>query len=166
MSTFRSVVEAEQLNGKPKKNRPFQKIQPLSLVWNSVRVFIFWKGRFFFGFPFSCSASTALRNVDTASYMILFSLFNFIVLLLFSSSTLLLSWVISLSITVYYIRQFRRLVTSGNTSTKVADNEVSSTGSHYSWTPLQSVKGLPSYSSVPHDRTDTYKASLFFELVA
>ena len=93
--------------------------------------------------------------------MLFSSLWNLTVLLLLSPRTLLLSWMISFSINVCYTQEFRRLATSGNTVTTLAYNEVGSTGSWYSSTPLQVVKCVLSSSSVPHDRTDAHTLSIF-----
>ena len=71
-----------------------------------------------------------------------------------------------LVITDRYTGGFRRLSTSGNTSAKLADNEIVSTGFWYSSNPLQDIKGMSSSSSVAHDRTDAYKASVFYRFVA
>ena len=54
---------------------------------------------------------------------------------------------------------------SGSTAAKSSDNEVGSTGSRYSLTPFQNVKCMSSYSSIPHDLTDAYKASIFSRFV-
>ena len=72
----------------------------------------------------------------------------------------------SLSITFRSIQEFRRLTTSGNTSTKLVDNELWSTGSCYSSTTFQSGKGMSSSFSITHDRTDAYKGSIFDGFVA
>ena len=72
----------------------------------------------------------------------------------------------SLSITVRYTQEFRRLAISGNTAAKLADNEVGSTGSRYSSTPFQLGKGMLSSSSVPHDCKDAYKSYIFSGFVA
>ena len=45
-------------------------------------------------------------------------------------------------------------------------NELGSTGYRYSSNPFQYGKGMVSSSSVPHDRTDAYKASIFSGFVA
>ena len=58
------------------------------------------RGRFFKGSIY-CSISTTLWNVDTASSILLPSLWNLTVLLLLSSSTLFLSLVFSFSITAH-----------------------------------------------------------------
>ena len=119
------------------------------------------RGRFSWGPPFCCFASTKLWNVDTASYMLFYILWNLTVLFLSSLRNLLLSWVMSLSITVCYTWEFRRLATSRNTAANLADNELGPTGFWYSSTPFQSRKGMSYSSSVPHDRTDEYKSSIF-----
>ena len=93
--------------------------------------------------------------------MLLSSLRNLTVLLLLSPRTLLLSWVMSLSITVCYTQEFRRLATSGNTAAKLADNEVGPRESWYSPTPFQVGKCMSSSSYLPHDCTYAYKASIF-----
>ena len=67
----------------------------------------------------------------------------------------------SLSITVRSTREWRSLVASGNTAAKLADNKVGSTGSWYSSTPFQIGKGMLSYSSMPCERKNAYKASIF-----
>ena len=69
-------------------------------------------------------------------------------------------------ITVRSMPEFRRLSTSGNTSAKFDDNELGFTGSRHSPTPFQSGKGISSSSSVPYNRTDAYKASIFSGFVA
>ena len=98
--------------------------------------------------------------------MILSRLWNLTVFLLLSSRTLLLSWVVSFSITVLSEWGFRKLSTSRNTATKLADNDVESTGYRYSSTPFHDGKGmLPSYS-LPHDRTDEYTAPIFSGFMA
>ena len=71
-----------------------------------------------------------------------------------------------MSTTALSTQEFSKLSTSGNTAEKFSDNEIGSTGSGYSSNPLQSVKCVSSYSSVPHDCTDAYKASVFSGLVA
>ena len=121
---------------------------------------------FSWGTPFCCSASNTLYNVDTPSSILLFILWNLIVSLLLYHRTLLLSWVMSLSITVHYTQEFRSFSTSGNTDTKLDDNEVGSTGSRYLSTPFQDGKGMTSSSSVPHKHTDAYKAAVFYRFVA
>ena len=98
--------------------------------------------------------------------MLLSRLWNLEVFLLSSPKTLLLYWVMSLSITVRSTREFRRLSTSGNTATKLADNEVGSTGSRYSSTRFQDEKGMSTSSSVPNDCMDANKASIFSGFVA
>ena len=98
--------------------------------------------------------------------MLLSSLWNLSVSLLLSPRTLLLSWLISLSITVHSTRYFRRLATSGNTAANLDDNELGSTESWYSSTPFQYGKIMSPYSSVPHACTDAYKASIFSGFVA
>ena len=71
-----------------------------------------------------------------------------------------------MSITIHYTRKFRRLSKSGNTAANLADNEVGLIWSQYSSTPFQSGKGMMSYSSLNHERTDAYEASIFYGLVA
>ena len=89
------------------------------------------------------------------------SLWNLTFLLLLSSSNLLISLVISFSITVFSTQVFRRLSTSSKTESKLSYNEVGSTGSQYSSTPLQYGKVIPSSYYITHDDTDTYKAFIF-----
>ena len=72
----------------------------------------------------------------------------------------------SLSITIYSTREFRRLSTSGKIVAKLADNDLVSTGSQYSSTNFQSGKGMSPSSSLPHDLTDAYKASIFSGFMA
>ena len=67
----------------------------------------------------------------------------------------------SFTITVRYTHKFRRLATSRNTSAKLADNELSSTGSRYASTTFQNGKVILTSSFVPHYRTYAYKVSLF-----
>ena len=98
--------------------------------------------------------------------MLHYSLWNLVFLLLSSSRTLFLSWVMSLSITIHSTQVFRRISTSGNIDKKLDYNKVGSTGSQSSSTPFQYRKGIPSYSSVPHDCMDAYKASVFSRIVA
>ena len=81
--------------------------------------------------------------------------------LLLSSSTLLLFWVISLIINVCSTQEFRRLSTSRITATKLAYNELGSTGYWYSSNPFKSGKYVLSYYFIPQDRMDAYKASIF-----
>ena len=100
------------------------------------------------------------------SSMLLSSLCNLAFCLLLSSSTLFLSWVMSLSITVHYTWEFMRLATSGKIDKKLADNKFGSTGSWYSPTTFQSRKVMPYSSSVPHDHMYAYKASMFYRLIA
>ena len=121
---------------------------------------------FCWGSQFCCSASTTIWNLDTASSMLLSSLWNLTIVLLSSHRTFLLSWVMSFSITIHYIQEFRRLPTSVNTNAKLADDEVGSTGYRYSSTPFQDVKVMALSSSVPHDRTYAYKASIFSGFLA
>ena len=120
---------------------------------------------FCWGAPFCCSASTSLWNVEMASSMLLFSLWNLTVSLLLSPRTLSLSWVMSLSITVCSSREFRRITTSRNTSAKLSDNEVVSTGYQYSPNPFQYGKSILPYSSILNVRMDAYKASIFYGFV-
>ena len=117
--------------------------------------------RFCWGPPFRCSASTTLLNVDTSSSIILSGLCTLIVSLISSSRTLLLSWVISLGITVYYSQESSRISTSRKTNAKLADNELGSTVSCYSSTPFQFGKFVSSYSSITHECMGAYRASIF-----
>ena len=105
------------------------------------------------------------KYIDRSSSLILSILWNLTVLLLSYSRTLLLSWMISLSITFCYTQDFRGLDTSGNTAAKYADNEVGSTVSRYSSTLLQYVKGMPHSSFLHHEQIDAYKAYIFFGVV-
>ena len=113
------------------------------------------RGHFCWGPPFFCSTSTALSNLDAAYYILLFSLWNLKVFFLLCPRNLLLSWVMSLSITVCSTLDFRRLATSGNTATKLADNELGSTGYWYPSTPFQYGKGMlsPSWKSFQQCQT-------------
>ena len=120
---------------------------------------------FFWGQPLRCSALTKIWNVYTDSSMILSSLWNLTVFIS-SSRTLLLSWATSLIITVHYTKELRRLVTYGNSASKMAENEVGSIGFRYSPTPLQYGIYMSYYYSITHDRTDTYKSSIFSRLTA
>ena len=124
------------------------------------------RGCVYWGPPFRCSASTTLLNVDTASSMLISRLWNLTVQFLSSPRTLLLSWVMSVSIIVHSTRQFRSLPTSGNKAAKLADNEVGSTGSWFSSTPFHVLKGMLSSFLVPHYHTDAYKDSIFSGIVA
>ena len=141
-------------------------IHTMLLVWHNGRVLIIYRGVFCWGPPLCCSTSTTLINVDTDYSMLISILWNLIFLLLSSSKTLLMSWVMPLSITVNYTWEFRRLATSRNMAAKLADNEVVSTGSRYSSTIFQSVKGMSSSSSVPHESMDAYNDSIFYRIVA
>ena len=98
--------------------------------------------------------------------MLLSGLCKLTFLLLSSHRTLFLSWVMSLSTTLRSTQEFRSLDTSGNKSGKLVDNVSGSTGSQYSSTPFHSGKGMSSSYSVPHDRTDPYKSSIFSGFVA
>ena len=98
--------------------------------------------------------------------MLFSSLWNLKVSLISSPRTLLLSLVMSFSITVRSKQEFRRIATSGNTAAKLADNSLGSTGYRYSSTTFHYGKGVPSSFSVPHDRTNAYKASIFSGFLA
>ena len=58
------------------------------------------------------------------------------------------------------------LATSGNTANNSADNEVGSTVSWHSLTPLHYGKGMSYYSSITHDLTDEYSATIFYRILA
>ena len=71
----------------------------------------------------------------------------------------------SFSITVYYTFKFSRLATYGNTATKLAVNEVGSTGYHFSSTSFHSGKGIVPSSSILNEHTNAYKTFKFSGLV-
>ena len=70
------------------------------------------------------------------------------------------------NITVLSTQECRSLFTSINTDAELDDNKVGSTGSRYSSNYFRGGKGKSSYYSIPHNRTYTYKSSIFCGFVA
>ena len=85
------------------------------------------------------------------------------VTIVFQNPVVALSDVIKYNCPLYKV--FKSLSTSGKNPIKLDVNEVVSTGSQNSSTPFQYVKGMSFYFSVPHDRTDSYKDSIFSDIL-
>ena len=94
--------------------------------------------------------------------MLPFSLLNFTVLFISYSSTYLLSWLISFSVTLCSTWSFKRISIYRDSDATLSNNEVRSKGSQYSPTPLQYVNVISASSYIPHYHTDAFKDSIVY----
>ena len=109
------------------------------------------RGRFYWGPPLCCSASTTLWNVEMTSSILLSNLWNLKVLLILSFRTLFLSLVMSFIITDLYKWEFRRITTLLEHVSKLTDNEPWNDGVAYH--PLSYSGGDCHRFSVHHKGT-------------